>query len=141
MSLAEKQQALIDDLNFIPDPHERLNAVVSRGTAMKLDAAHKTEANLVPGCVSRVWLHGECLEGKTRFTCDAESPMVKGLASLLCDLYSGATPAEAAAEEPRVWEACSFTKMLSPTRLNGLANMRLKIRAMAEQFSTSTASN
>ena len=30
MSLAEKQQSLIDDLNIIHDPHERLNAVVSR---------------------------------------------------------------------------------------------------------------
>ncbi len=141
MSLVEKQQSLIDDLNFIPDPHERLNAVVSRGTAMKMDAAFKTEANLVPGCVSRVWLHGECAEGLTRFACDAESPMVKGLASLLCDLYSGVTPAEAVTVEPRVWEACGFTKMLSPTRLNGLANMRLKIRAMADQFSNSTASH
>ena len=58
MSLDEKQQSLIDDLNIIHDPHERLNAIVSRGHALKLDDAHKTEANLVPGCVSRVWLHG-----------------------------------------------------------------------------------
>lgn len=134
MSLDEKQQSLIDDLNIIHDPHERLNAVVMRGHAMKLDEACKTEANLVPGCVSRVWLHGELVGGRTRFICDAESPMVKGLAALLCELYTDADPAEAAVVEPRVWEACGFTKMLSPTRLNGLANMRLKIRAMADQF-------
>jgi cysteine desulfuration protein SufE len=137
MNLDEKQQSLIDDLNIIHDPHERLNAIVSRGHALKLADAHKIEANLVPGCVSRVWLHGELVDGRTRFVCDAESPMVKGLANLLCELYSDADPAEVAAVEPRVWDACGFTKMLSPTRLNGLGNMRLKIRDMAKQFITS----
>ncbi|MCF7784617.1 MAG: SufE family protein [Prosthecobacter sp.] len=141
MSLDEKQQSLIDDLNIIHDPHERLNAIVSRGHALKLDDAYKSEANLVPGCVSRVWLHGELVDGRTRFICDAESPMVKGLAALLCELYSDADPAEAAVIEPRVWEACGFTKMLSPTRLNGLANMRLRIQVMANQFITSNLSH
>jgi cysteine desulfuration protein SufE len=108
MTLAEKQQSLIDDLNIIHDPHERLNAVVSRGASMKLGEAHKIDANLVPGCVSRVWLHGELVNGRTRFACDAESPMVKGLAALLCELYTDSNPAEAAAVEPNVWEACGF---------------------------------
>lgn len=141
MSLDEKQQSLIDDLNIIHDPHERLNAVVSRGNAMKMEGEHKTETNLVPGCVSRVWLHGELTHGRTRFICDAESPMVKGLAALLCELYTDVDPAEAAVVEPRVWEACGFTKMLSPTRLNGLANMRIRIRTMTNQFITSNSSH
>jgi cysteine desulfuration protein SufE len=140
MSLEDQQQSIIDDLNIIHDPHERLNAVVMREHAMRMDEAQKKEANRVPGCVSRVWLHGELVNGRTRFICDAESPMVKGLAALLCELYTDADPAEAAVVEPRVWEACGFTKMLSPTRMNGLANMRLKIRAMAEQFLHSTSS-
>ena len=131
MTLEEKQQSLIDDLNIIHDPHERLSAVASRASRMQLDDAHQTDAHLVPGCVSRVWLHGETIDGRTRFTCAAESPMVKGLAALLCELYTDAAPAEAATIEPRVWEACGFTKLLSPTRLNGLANMRARIREMA----------
>ena len=139
MTLAEKQQSLIDDLNIIDDPHERLNAVVMRGAAPKLDEACKTEANLVPGCVSRVWLHGEQVGGRTRFVCDAESPMVKGLAALLCEIYSDADPAEVVAVEPAVWTSCGFTKMLSPTRLNGLANMRRRICEMADAFSHSAS--
>lgn len=134
MTLAEKQQSLIDDLNIIDDLHERLNAVVSRGAAMKLAEAHQIDANLVPGCLSRVWLHGELVNGRTRFICEADSPMVKGLAALLCELYTDADPTEVAAIEPKIWEGCGFSKMLSPTRLNGLANMRKKIREMAERF-------
>lgn len=133
MTLEEKQQSLIDDLNIIEDPHERLNAVITRNAHMKLADELKTEDRLVPGCVSRVWLHGQITDGRTRFVCDADSPMVKGLASLLCELYSDAVPSEVATVEPRLWEAWRFTKMLSPTRLNGLARMRDKIREISSQ--------
>lgn len=134
MDLQEKQQSLIEDYSIIPDPQERLSAVVSRA-ASKLPEEHKIDSNLVPGCVSRVWLHGELADGRTQFLCAADSPIVQGLAILLCDLYSDVMPEEAATVEPKVWEALGFTKLLSPTRLNGLANIRKRIREMAEAWS------
>jgi cysteine desulfuration protein SufE len=57
--------------------------------------------------------------------------MVKALAAVLCDLYSDATPAEVIEVEPEIWQQCHFTKMLTPTRLNGLANVRRLIRERA----------
>lgn len=42
------------------------------------------------------------------------------------------TRAEAAVTEPQIWTDCGFTKMLSPTRLNGLMNVRKRIREIAE---------
>lgn len=139
MSLEDKQRTLIEDLSLIPDPQERLSAVVSGSARMKIEEAYKVEANLVPGCVSRVWLHGVVVDGRTQFRCDADSPIVKGLAALLCELYSDTTPAEAATVEPHVWEACGFTKLLSPTRLNGLGNVRRRIREMALAWSGAEA--
>lgn len=138
-SLADKQQSLIDDLNIIHDPQERLAALSSYAGAVSIAEEHKVEANLVPGCVSRVWLHGEMAEGRTRFRCAADSPMVRSLAALLCELYSDTTPAEAATVEPKVWEACGFTRLLSPTRLNGLANVRKRIREMSLAWSGADA--
>lgn len=134
MTLLEQQQSLIEDLNIIHDPQERLSAVVSRSSARKLAEEQKVEANLVPGCVSRVWLHGTLSEGHTDFRCDADSPILKGLAALLCDLYSDVTADEVAAVEPGegLWEAVGFSKLLSPTRLNGLGNVRKRIREMAQ---------
>jgi cysteine desulfuration protein SufE len=131
MSLAEKQRQLIEDLNLIPDVQERLSALTSYASRMRLDPAHQTEANLVPGCLSRVWLHGELRDGLTRFDGEADSPMVKALAAVLCDLYSDATPAEVVEVEPELWQQCHFTKMLTPTRLNGRANVRRLIREQA----------
>jgi cysteine desulfuration protein SufE len=57
--------------------------------------------------------------------------MVKALAAVLCELYSDVTPAEVIAVEPQLWQQCQFTKILSPTRLNGLANVRRLIREKA----------
>ena len=131
MSLAEKQRQLIEDLNLIPDVQERLSALTTYAARMRLDPAYRVEENLVPGCVSRVWLHGEQRHGLTRFDCEADSPMVKALAAVLCDLYSETTPAEVIEVEPEIWQQCQFTKMLSPTRLNGLANVRRLIREAA----------
>ncbi len=131
MTLAEKQDALIAELNILPDAQERLAELVRRGAAHRLPESAKTEAQRVPGCVSRVWLRMEENEGAPVFRCDADSPLVKGLAALLCDLYSGARVDEIAAEEPRVWEACGLRKMMSPTRLNGLVALRARIRALA----------
>lgn len=131
MSLAEKQRQLIEDLNLIPDVQERLSALTTYAARMRLDAAQQVDANLVPGCVSRVWLHGRLCDGLTRFDCEADSPMVKALAAVLCDLYSEATPAEVVEVEPELWQQCQFMQMLTPTRLNGLANVRRLIREQA----------
>jgi cysteine desulfuration protein SufE len=61
--------------------------------------------------------------------------MVGGLIALLCDLYSGVTPAEVIATEPEVWQRCGFMKLLSPTRINGLAAVRERLKGLASGWS------
>jgi cysteine desulfuration protein SufE len=134
MSLSAKQSELIEDLNLIEDAHERLAALTSYVARTRLAEELKTDDLIVPGCVSRVWVHGELRDGLTHFRCAADSPMVAGLIALLCDLYNESTPAEVAVVEPEIWTRCGFTKLLSPTRLNGLAAVRGRIKALAEQW-------
>lgn len=134
MNLAEKQQILVSDLNLISDPHERLSAVVGQASARGLPDSQKTDVFRVSGCVSSVWLVGTAQDGKCYFRCDADSPMVKGLVTLLCELYSGATPEEVEQVNPDVWTLCGFDRLLSPTRMNGLRAVRERIRALAGQM-------
>ncbi len=131
MSLADKQAELIADLNLIEDPQERLAALSSYVAAVHLPEVERDDSLLVPGCVSRVWLHRALVAGRARLRCAADSPMVAGLAALLCHLYNGESPAEIAAVEPELWRGCGFDKRLSPTRLNGLASMRTLLRDWA----------
>jgi cysteine desulfuration protein SufE len=57
--------------------------------------------------------------------------MVAGLVALLCALYEDAAPSEVIAIEPQIWEKCGLVKVLSPTRLQGLAAVRQRLRALA----------
>lgn len=131
MSLASKQQTLIEDLNLIPDAHERLGALSSFIPQAALPEELKHDGLLVPGCVSRVWLEGREIGGRLHFRCAADSPMVAGLVALLCHLYTDSEPADVASVEPELWTACGLTKVLSPTRLNGLGAVRQRMRQFA----------
>lgn len=132
MTLAVKQQQLIDDYGIIENPQERLSAIVDRARGLPpLGEADRSEANRVHGCISLAWIVGEVRAGRCGFRADADSPLVRGLLALITDLYSGATPAEIVAIEPVLIEELGLTRQLSPTRLNGLRSVRAKIREFA----------
>lgn len=132
-SLAEKQQQLIARFQVIEDAHERLAAIVARGKKWPTVAEdQRVDAHRVPGCSSRVWIVGRAEEGHCHFQMDADSPLVKGLVALLCELYDDATPAEIVGVEPEIFSALHLDRQLSPTRLNGLSSVRTTIRAFAE---------
>jgi cysteine desulfuration protein SufE len=133
MTLAEKQQHLIARLALIEDSHERLAAITARGKKWPApQAVEHVDAHRVPGCVSRVWLIGHLEDGRCRWRMDADSPLVKGLAALLCEVTDGATPTEVAAFEPEILSALGLDRQLSPTRLNGLAAVAQTMRAFAQ---------
>lgn len=138
VTLAERQQQLIDDLSIIDDPQERLAVIVDRAKQHPPLAAHeRTDANLVRGCVSRVHLVATLREGRCAFRVDADSPLVLGLVALLCEFFNDAYPTEIAACTADPLAALGLTRNLSPTRQNGLAAVRGAIRAFAEQHRTS----
>jgi cysteine desulfuration protein SufE len=140
VTLPEKQQSIIDDLSVIENVQERLGVVVDRARARaSLAATERTDANRVRGCVSLAWIVGELREGRCHFRSDADSPLVRGLLTLMCDFYTDASPAEVASVEPKLFEELGLTHSLSPTRQNGLRSVREKIRDFAAQALTENA--
>ena len=123
---------MVSELLYIEDAQERLGFIVERARPrLAVSREEHTDANRVPGCVSPVWLVGEFREGRCYFRSDAESPLVRGLVALLCDLYSDAEPADIVAHEPALLEQLGLLRTLSPTRLNGLRSVRANIREFA----------
>ena len=133
----ENQQELIDDLNIIEDPQERLSIVVDRAKRHPaLNDSEHTDANRVPGCISQVWLISELRDNRCHFRCDADGPLVKGLVALLCDFFSDTSSAETATSEADPLAELGLLKNLSPTRQNGLAAVRSAIRSFAQKQSS-----
>ncbi len=136
MTIRDKQAALISRYSIIEDAQERLAAIVARGRKWPGVAdAEKIDAHRVTGCVSRVWLLGEAENGACRFRMSADSPLVQGLAALVCELYDGGPAEEIISVEPELLEALGLDRQLSPTRLDGLASVRRTIREFAAALS------
>jgi cysteine desulfuration protein SufE len=137
MSLpAEKQAAIRQTLAAIPDPQERLAVAIAWNTGLRpLKPEERIETNLVRGCLSRVWLAAELADGRCHFRLDADSPLVRGLASLICGIYEGATPEEVLTEAPIVLDELGILQNLSPTRQTGLAAVRRALTDFAANHS------
>jgi cysteine desulfuration protein SufE len=132
MSLVKKQQEMVQRYRMIEDPQERLTAIISRGGKKSvLSDAERSEANRVLGCQSAVWVVATREGEQVRYRSEADSPLVKGLVALLCELYDGALATEIISVEPALWDELGLSRQLSPTRLNGLASVRARIRELA----------
>jgi len=130
--LASRREALIAELEPFADHHERFQYVIDRAkSAPSLPADLKLEAFLIEGCTSNLWLVPSLESGVCRFRCDADSLITKGVASLVCEFYDGAPPAEIAETDADFLSAVGITQHLSPNRRNGLTNLVGKIRGFA----------
>lgn len=140
VTVAERQQQMIADFLLIEDAQERLAAIVDRARPrLAASRAEHIDDHRVRGCVSAVWLVCEARDGRCWFRSDAESPLVRGVVALLCDLYDGGAPAEIVATEPALVEELGLARTLSPTRLNGLRSVRARIRDYAAAQLASSA--
>jgi cysteine desulfuration protein SufE len=128
----EKQRALAEQYARIEDVDERLALLVDRARKFSpLEEVLKIDAARVYGCTSRVWLVSALVDGRCRFRLDADSHLVRGLASLLCEIYDGAEPGEVLAVEPDILEQLEILPNLSPTRRHGLQQVRNALRDFA----------
>lgn len=118
---------------FLPlrDPHERLALIVDACSGPGLPAESRHEADLVPGCISQVWLCGAMEDGVLRLRWDAASPLVRGLAGMVCHVYQDCAAAEIAAHRSDLLVELGLDRQLSPTRLRGLAAVEDRIHLIA----------
>jgi cysteine desulfuration protein SufE len=131
---ARNERDLIAAFSAIHDPHERLSAIVSACAGSGIAEGDRREADIVPGCVSRVWLTASLENDSLHLRWDAGSPLVKGLAGLVCRVYEGAAAQQAAAFATSILTELHLDRQLSPTRWHGLANVIRRIRELSAKF-------
>jgi cysteine desulfuration protein SufE len=134
MQLQQRQAEWIEEYGFLPDPQERFTYVLEQSAAAPgLAANERADEALVPGCMSKVWIVGEPVgaEGVREFRSDADAPMVKAMAWLLCRFYSGVSAQEIAATEPEFLSKLRLLDALTENRRRGVAHMVTRIRRLA----------
>lgn len=133
MTLAEKQAEWSERYALIPDAQERLSTIIARRSRLEpLREGERTEAHLVPGCVSRVWLAGGIDgQGRLRLRVDAEAALVRGLAGFVAEFFDGEPAADVGGFSFALLDDLRLTRQLTPTRAQGMQHVVRRIQALA----------
>lgn len=136
MSIKEIQNEIIDEFSMFDDWEERYQYVIDLGNSLPLvDEQYKTDENIIKGCQSKVWLHGEQKDGEIIFTADSDAILTKGIIAILIRVFSNQKPTDILDADTAFIDEIGLKEHLSPTRANGLVSMIKQIKMYALAFS------
>jgi cysteine desulfuration protein SufE len=140
ITIKEKQQEVIEEFAFFDDWMDKYNHLIALGKDLPLiDAAHKTDDNIIKGCQSRVWLHATLKDDRVWFTADSDAIITKGIIALMIHVFSGQKPQDIVDAETKFIDEIGLKDHLSPTRANGLLAMVRQMKYFAIAFSTKSS--
>ncbi len=129
------QEEIIEEFAVFDDWLDKYDYLIGLSeTLPAIDPAHRTDAWLIRGCQSRVWVDAHMEEGKVRYSADSDAIITKGIIALLIRVLDGRTPEEVLATELYFIDRIGLKENLSPTRSNGLAAMIKQMRLYAVAF-------
>lgn len=128
--------SLIENFSLFDDWEERYRYLIELGKNLPpLENEFKTDATLVKGCTSRVWLVAtQDGAGRYHFLADSDAHIVRGLIAVVLAAYDGKTAEEISGVDiEREFAALGLDEHLSPNRRNGFFAMVERIRGLAAQ--------
>ena len=110
MTLAEKQEELIQTINAIGDCFDQYSyLIVCSNDLAPLPEEYRKDENLVQGCQSKVWLHMQFdADGRFHLAADSDALILKGVLAILTELVEGAEAEELAELE---WQFLDRTEL------------------------------
>ncbi len=137
MSIAEKQDLLIEELGFFQDWTERYEYVISLGKKLApMDPAAKAPAHLIKGCQSQVWLDAAVENGVVRYFADSDSLITKGMIALFVKVLDGEAPDDILTADLSFIDRTGLKEHLAPTRANALNLMANQMKQRALEFAS-----
>ncbi len=136
MTIQEIESDIIDEFACYEDWLDKYAYIIELGKDCPvIEEKDKTEANLIKGCQSRVWLSCEHRDGLLWFKADSDAVITKGIISLLIRALNGQAPKDILAADLHFIDEIGLKEHLSPTRSNGLTSMVKQIKMYAVAFS------
>ena len=135
MNIKEIQEEIVEEFSMFDDWDERFQYVIDLGKGLPLiEEQYKTEENTIKGCQSKVWLHGEVVDGKVVFTADSDAIITKGIIAILIRAFSNQKASDILNADTKFIDEIGLKEQLSPTRANGLVSMIKNIKMYALAF-------
>lgn len=134
--IIDVENEIVDEFSAFEDWMDKYEYIIELGKSVPvIEELQKTEANLIKGCQSRVWLSSEFRDGRIFFAADSDAIITKGIISLLVRVYNGRRPDEILSSDFSFVEKIGLKENLSPTRANGLVSMIKQIQNYAVAYS------
>ena len=136
MTIQEIQNEIVVEFSMFDDWMERYEYIIELGKSLPLiDEKYKTEENIIKGCQSKVWVHGDQNKDKIVFTADSDAILTKGIIAILIRTFSNQKASDILEANTEFIDKIGLKEHLSPTRANGLVSMIKQIKMYALAFS------
>lgn len=137
MTIKDIQEEIIEEFAMFDDWMQRYEYMIELGKSLPLiDEQYKTNDNLIKGCQSKVWVHGELNDAKIEFTADSDAIITKGIVAILIRVFSNQHPTAILEANTDFIDEIGLKEHLSPTRANGLVSMIKQIKMYAIAYRT-----
>ncbi len=137
MSIADKQQVLLEELALFQDWTERYEYVIGLGKKLApMAETSKTPDHLIKGCQSQVWIDATYNEGKVCFSADSDSLITKGMIALFVRVLGDETADNILTADMSFIDRTGLKEHLAPTRANALTLMANQIKKHALEFAS-----
>jgi len=137
MSIAAKQQELLDELGLFQDWTERYEYVIGLGKKMApMPEESRDPEHLIKGCQSQVWLDATFEDGRVRYLADSDSVITKGMIALFVRVLDDETPDAILTADLSFVDQTGLKEHLAPTRANALNLMATQMKQRALNFAT-----
>lgn len=133
MAVSMDLEELKETFSFFDDWEDKYRFIIDLGKDLTpLADADKTEANLIRGCQSQVWLTHQLSDGKLHFQLDSDAHIVRGLSAVVLIASNDQSPEQITALDlDGLFDELDLLAHLSVTRGNGLRSMIEKIKHIA----------
>jgi cysteine desulfuration protein SufE len=141
-SIQDIQEDIVDEFSLFEDWMQRYEYIIELGKSLPLiDEVHRTDENIIKGCQSKVWVHGELKDSLLHFTADSEAILTKGIIALLIRVFSGQPPQAIIESDTGFIDEIGLKEHLSATRANGLVSMIKQMKLYAVAYQTKMNNN
>lgn len=137
MMIEDIENEIVEEFEVFDDWMQKYEYLIELGKSLPLiNQKHKTQANIITGCQSQVWMHSELIDKHIVFTADSDAIITKGMVALMIRVLSNHTPDEIINAKLNFVNKVGLTQHLSPTRSNGLLSMIRQMKMDAHVFKT-----
>jgi cysteine desulfuration protein SufE len=120
-------QDMFNELFELEDAMDKYDYIIEYGAiARPVFSVSKTDANLVHGCTSNLWVE----KIDNNIYCYGESLIVQGIASMICAWYNQASQKQQLDFSLNTLTNIGLAPLLSMGRQNGVANLIAKIKTL-----------